>query len=112
MNSIDSNVERELAAFFENSLSPAAEALRKRGVVFFEDGFRKEADTYFFKRSDDEKYVQQIDLERLSEQLASLWQDIPELLAITDSLEEFSRQLEARESESGGDVSPFIYAMF
>jgi hypothetical protein len=111
MSSIDQARERELRAFFDRYLLPAAEASRAEGRVFFPLGPEPAASTYYRRRDDRSDYVFDLETVDAAGHLAALWSDQPELLALVRPLLQLAETL-TQNSDSSSEVSPFVYAMF
>ena len=109
----DAEKQQLADAFFKDRLTPAAEALRKRGVRFFPPAPDAEADTYFESRDPNAPLIVEIDLDDAAALLAQMWaaQDLPELADLAAELVELAKSLKQEEQDSG-DISPFIYEMF
>ncbi|MGQ0715205.1 MAG: hypothetical protein ACT4PJ_16010 [Gemmatimonadaceae bacterium] len=102
--------ERELERFFHERLVPAAEALRARGVRFFDLAPDRSQSSYWNRRPEGEGYIFQIG-DDVAGELRELWRGHSELQALADELAAMTRALAERREESA-DVSSFIYAMF
>ena len=102
--------DRELHEFFRDRIVPAAEALRKRGVSFFEREPERSRPSYWNARPRGEGYIFAIG-DDLAGELHMLWREYPELHALADDLAAMTRTMLEHREESA-DVSSFIYAMF
>ena len=102
-----------LDKFWSQQLLPAAEALRTRGVRFFETAPDAKADSYYTSHepsADPFIKLEPADWEKL---LRDMWQKegFPELASLAHPLMELAAKLKLRDAEQS-DVSPFIYVMF
>jgi hypothetical protein len=102
--------DRDLHEFFQKRLVPAADALRGRGVEFFEAAPERGRHSYWNSRPPGESYIFAIG-DDLAGELHSLWRGTPELQALADDLASMARMMAEHRTESA-DVSSFIYAMF
>ena len=115
-----SAAESAAERFFDDVLTPLAEAVGARGAMLL-DGGASPVDSYFSspKRTRMEPADFDLELEsgeRFVDALIALWREegITELATRRDDLialvEGFAE--EARNSEGSADVSPFVYAMY
>src|SRR5262245_58714530 len=100
-----------LRDFYRDRLLPLALIARERGLEFFPLSGDASAASYYKDRIDGGNYVHEIDSANLASELESMWQDFPELAALSRPLVELADKIKEDEG-STEDVSPFIYAMF
>jgi hypothetical protein len=101
-----------LHQFWTERLVPAAEALRARGVRFFELAPDAAATTYYSPAVEHDQFFT-IEPENCEALLKEMWQrqQLPELAELAGPLAALSKPL-APTADDHGDVSPFIYVMF
>jgi len=99
-----------VAAFFENSLVPAARRLRERRVDLVATSLDGD-EASWFTRFDEQPRVEPIETSELAERLEAMWRDVPELAELARPIAELARAQKTR-AEQSGEVSPFVYVMF
>ena len=107
------DVEAITDAFFDDRLTPCAEALRGRGVAFFALGPDAGASTYWVDRSDRAApALETIESPDIVERLIEMWsrQGLTELVDLAAPLLELGEQL--KPEDDSDEIPPFIYAMF
>ncbi len=113
MSSTDPSLDGELHAFFAQRLAPAAEALRQRGVRFFETAPDAAAPSYYVDHAATPDPFAELEPGRFAELLKAHWagQQLPELAELAEPLMALAPRVGPKQ-EDAGDVSPFIYVMF
>jgi hypothetical protein len=109
---VDDANSKLLQQFWTEQLVPAAEALRARGVHFFELRPDAAAKTYYSRPDESEPFFT-IEPRECESLLKEMWkrQELPELVELAGSLVALAKPL-APAADVEGDVSPFIYVMF
>jgi hypothetical protein len=109
----DGPIEEKLRRFFQRELTPAAEALRTRGVDLFPLGPDKERETYWEPAPDDEPDFIEVTPENFGAGLEARWneQGLPELAVLASRLMELAQDLEIQQEQSE-ELSPFVYVMY
>jgi len=104
--------EAELQAFFREQLTPAAEALRARGVELFALRPDPAASSYWEAPAPGEDFAE-LDPDAIANALAERWGELglDELRALVEPLMGIARELEVTE-EPTSEVSPFVYVMY
>ena len=106
MSSID---EKELERFFDEVLTPAANALAARGAPLLP----RPSEATAYSGPPDEPALLELSPEAFAEELAAHWrrQGMDELAALAPELGRFAVGLRPT-VETTEDLSPFVYVMF
>jgi hypothetical protein len=108
---------KEIERVFDESVVSAAEALRARGVRYFEPAAAGEAASYFSTRTrraldrDDFEWPVVSSPDELAARLRDLWAGQPEILGLVDAFVRLAKPPDAS-AESDGSVSDLIYPMY
>ena len=113
MSSTDRGVDKLLRRFFVDSVAPAAERLRRRGVKFFETGPTPESPTYYEKHREAASLFVEIGPDACAAIVGEMWkrENLPELVELAGPLFALAPRIAPTEKDEG-DVSPFVYVMF
>jgi len=98
------------AAFFADTLVPAADRLRERGVELIATALDGNESTWFTPFVEQPR-LESYDARELAERLTAMWRDIPELAELAKPLAELA-QAQRTQAEQSGEVAPFVYVMF
>ena len=109
----DLDLDEKLREFLRTVITPVAEQLRARGVIFFARVPSGNDETWW---QAPEGSIEPCDLSRvdIGDRLRELWvrEGLPELAALSSRLIDIARTVAAAEPEASAEVSPFIYVMF
>ena len=109
----DPATTRLLDKFWNQQLLPAAQALRARGVSFFEAAPDAKATSYYTSHQSSADPFVKLEPADWEQLMRDMWQQegFPELAALATPLMELAEKLKLPDAEQS-DVSPFIYVMF
>jgi hypothetical protein len=110
---MSSTDERKLQRFFQKELSPAAAAIRTRGIELFPLGPDPERESYWEPGPEDEPEFIEILPDDFAAALEEYWnaKGLPELAALAAPLMAMARELEIQQEQSE-ELSPFLYVMY
>ena len=112
MSLTDTEKEKLLLSYFNESLLPVFEKMSERGIEFFPMFSDESAESYYQER-DDGDYVHEINFKEANSELKDILKtdNLPELEKLAESLISLAEILQEQE-ETQDEVSPFVYAMF